>query len=353
MRPTSTNDTEDLVEAALIMLARVEGTSPASRDAQLSEWRSKSPAHADALNKAIAEWNLFGQLTPRPLSKLERMQLAGQTAWASAIDHPAQAGIAICALLVLALVPLFLTDPLSQPDHTSELVLSPGPHQHTALHYREAVRHTTKRGEQKFVSLPDGSSLWLNWNSEVLVAVLEDEVHVDILRGDALFSVSESKRRPLVVHAGDTFVSAPQTEFAIHSHSPHDAFFQVKEGIVNIMSTGSTVPVQLSAAEQAYFENGKGTAPRSASLSSIAAWRQGKLIFDEQPLIEVLYELSHYTEHPLQVGHVIETGDRVSATFDLADADHALLQLADQYRLEVLHPASENAIVRSIDNRRL
>lgn len=216
----------------------------------------------------------------------------------------------------------------------------------------DAVRYRTGRGEQRYIALPEGSSLWLNWNSEVLVAELENEVHVDVLLGDALFSVSEGTGRQLVVHAGETLAYAPQTQFAVHSHSPQDAFFQVKEGVVTLIGAAAK-PVRLAAAEQAYFENGAGSAPRPASPVSIAAWRDGKLIFDQRPLIEVLYELAHYTEQPLRVGEVIDGGDRVSATFNLADADLALLELADQYRLEVYHPGAEAAVVRSISGPRL
>ena len=353
MEDSLSHDTEDLVEAALLLLARVEDMSPALRDAEVSSWCSKSPAHAGALDQARAEWSLFGELAPKPLSILQRFQLAGETTWASAADHPARAGIGLCLLLAFIAASFYQSEFGGTPNRIPELTQLLESHHHTARHDQEAVRYTTKRGEQRFISLPDESSLWLNWNSEVLVAVLEDEVHVDILRGDALVSVSDTTTRPLVVHAGDAVAYAPRTQFAIHSHSPHDAFFQVKEGVVTIVSADSNAPVMLGVTEQAYFENGKSSATSTTSLVSIAAWREGKLIFDERPLIDVLYELAHYTEKSLRVGSVIDPGDRISATYSLADADGALLQLADQYGLEVFHPTAQDAIVRSVDSRRL
>ena len=343
----------DLVEAALLFLAQVEDEPAEQRRERLADWRDRSPAHADALAQARAEWTLFSQAQPVPLTRIERLQLASASTWASALDHPVSVGLSLCGLLALVLVPFLLTGPEESMVPTSVPATIAASHYHDAFHAQEAVRYRTDRGEQKHVALPDGSSLWLNWNSEVLVATLKDEVHVDVLLGDALFTVSDKSDRPLVVHAGQTLAYAPRTQFTVHSHSPKDAFFQVKEGAVTIIGTDVSAPIKLAAAEQAYFENGAGSAPRPASLSSIGAWLEGKLIFDERPLIEVLYELAHYTEQPLRVGEVIDSGDRVSATFDLVDADLALLELADQYRLEVYRPEADAAVVRSIDGRRL
>ena len=344
---------EELVEAALALMVETHMMDPEARAETLSEWRSRSATHRAALDRAHAEWMMFGAVDEPPLSRLQRFRLAGETAYASAVDHPARTAAAFCLVVGLVLVPALTLHKIGQEPGigiTAEAIVS---HQHTALHDQTARRHVTGRGEQKHVALPDGTDLWLNWNTEVLVAELNSEVHVDVLRGDALFSVSGSKDRFLVVHAGKAMVYAPQTEFTVHSHTPRDAFFQVKDGVVTITSDAEPEPTRLGPGEQSFFANGQGAAPSKASLASIAAWREGKLVFDERPLVEVLYELSHYTERPLRVGEIIDSGDRISATFALEDAEQALLQLADTYRLELVSPLPQETVVRSIDNRRL
>lgn len=345
--------TTELVEEALELMVETHMMAPEARAETLSEWRSRSVAHRAALDRAHAEWMVFGAIDEPPLSRLQKLRLAGETAYASAADHPVRTAAAFCFVVGVILAPALTLYTIGQDPGAEIAAAAPAYHQHTALHDQTAQRYLTSRGEQKYVALPDGTDLWLNWNTEVLVAELDSEVHVDVLRGDALFSVSESKDRFLVVHAGEAMAYAPHTEFAVHSHTPQDAFFQVKDGVVTITSDAEPEPTRLGPGEQSFFANGQGAAPSKTSLASIAAWREGKLVFDERPLVEVLYELSHYTERPLRVGEIIDSGDRISATYALEDTEQALLQLADTYRLELVNPLPQETIVRSIDSRRL
>ena len=339
----------DLIELALLVLVESQDMQADARQAILAQWRMKSKAHAEAMERALQEWSLMGEITSEPLTMQQRAQLLGETVVARVADKPRHVLLGAGAATALAFVAVLFQ---IAPDSTDQQItdtLQQLAHKHPEHFDQIAVQHMTERGEQDYIQLSDGSGLWLNWNTEVLVAELGDEIHVDVVRGDALFAVSESSTQSLVVHAGEAIAYAPHTEFAIHSHSPNDAFFQVKRGRLTILGADSDQPTTLETAEQAYFEKGEGSAPTRGSIEEVAAWRDGQLVFDDRPLIEVLSALSHYPQTPLAVGQLAAPGDPVSATYELAAADEALLQLAEQYSLEVFNPLDDGATVRSIE----
>ncbi|MEM9618891.1 MAG: FecR domain-containing protein [Pseudomonadota bacterium] len=343
----------DLIEEALSLLAETEEQPEEARNALRAAWRAQSHGHAKALAQAQAEWDLFASLPNRPLSALDRVQLAAETLTASATDHPAKAAGFVCALVALIVAPMLMPNFSTSSPDASILAESAVRHPHAPSHNSIATRYKTERGEQREVILPNGVSLWLNWNSDVLVAEVEQEIHVDVLLGDAFFTVPKNTKQPLIVHAGEAVAYAPDTEFTIHSHGPQDAFFQVKQGIVTIASAEMQAAQKLGPSQQSYFLNGAGGDVREANFEGIAAWREGKLVFDNRPLVEVLYELAHYTEQKINVGPIAEVSEKVSATFLLNEADEALTRIADAYDLEFINTSASETTVRSVDRRRL
>lgn len=340
----------DLVEEALALLSETQDMADQIRASVLADWRRRSADHAHALDTAMEEWALFGEVADAPLTAIQRIQLSTETLIASSIDNPARTAGVFCAVIAVAVAPFLISPPSSPSIRMANKI----ERHHRAANYEEiATRHKTMRGEQRELALSNGARLWLNWNSEVLIAEFDDEIHVDVIIGDVLFAVSEDQRRPLIVHAGQAVAHAPETKFAIHSHGPEDAFFQVKEGVVTIASLNQPDVQELGPAQQSFFFQGKSSEVDAADLKSIAAWRQGKIVFDERPLKEVLYELSHYTERPIRVGEIADKGGAITATYSIEKADAALMQLADAYGLELINPSTNEVIVQSIDARRL
>ncbi len=341
---------QPLNEEALLLLVATADLPELERRQRLREWQERSPQHRIALERAREEWALFGEVSDRPLGRADRARLGAQVLLASAMDRPLRAGGAASIVLALLLWGLVATAPDSQVSVVPSVARSEQMQAERAGGPFRSYR--TERGEQLEIPLPDGSRVWMNWNTEVRILEKEHEIHVDVQIGDVLFSVARDQERPLVVHAGQTFTYPADTEFAIHSHGQDDAFFQVKKGVLRIASPQQQGQQRLGAAQQTYYLNGVGGSLSETSPRSIAAWRRGQLVFDERPLEETLWELGHFTEQPLRVGQIIDATTEITATFALNEADAALLQLADAHGLELIADGAEAMLVQSIDSRR-
>lgn len=76
--------------------------------------------------------------------------------------------------------------------------------------------YSTSIGEQRSIALADGSVVHLDARSAVRVELLEHERRLELLAGQAVFSVAKDQRRPFVVSSDNTQVRAVGTEFNVH-----------------------------------------------------------------------------------------------------------------------------------------
>ena len=318
----------DLVAEALSLLAQSSEDS-AERRQVLADWAAQSPEHTEAMAMADAEWSLFAKL-PSPAPRgFERLQIGAETVAAQVAERPVQLSAAALALVAVLAASFYFVEPMTAPTVArveSDLV----PH---APANPFAVRHATDIGEQVSVVLDDGSTVWLNWESEIDVEFVDSERHVDLKRGAAVFQVTDDPDRPFIVHAGEAIAQVIGTEFAVHRHDADHVVFEVKKGVVAVNAVEGHKTIQLAKAEAVTFRHGVLGGVREASVDAIGAWRDGLLIFDEHPLIEVLDELGHYTSAQLHLAEIVDPERPVTATFFIDDADGALESLKEVFDL--------------------
>jgi transmembrane sensor len=135
----------------------------------------------------------------------------------------------------------------------------------------------TDTGEQRFVSLVDGSTVELNSRSRVRIRFSDNERDVDLIEGQALFHVAHDAARPFIVHSGTTLVRAVGTQFDVY-RKESGTTVTVVEGRVAVLSPMLTAqsPNQINslAASQHTLPNvtardsSPGSPPGSASSSS-------------------------------------------------------------------------------------
>jgi len=166
----------------------------------------------------------------------------------------------------------------------------------------------TAIGERASVELPDGSILELNSNSAARVDYTEHARTIHLVRGEAYFEVAHEPERPFWVVAGHSWIRAVGTAFNVDLR-PSGVRVIVSEGTVKVAAALPSVqapsdaslaraPVSvLKAGQQADMKEGIAEIRpvEPLAMARLAAWREGKLYFENQPLETALDELSRYT----------------------------------------------------------
>lgn len=157
-------------------------------------------------------------------------------------------------------------------------------------------------------TLPDGSVVHLNAGAEIRVAFTPGRRSVELLRGEALFSVTSDPARPFVVAASGVEVRAVGTEFSVR-HAAADVDVLVTEGRVAVARTTAALPepdatsIPVAAMEPIYVAAGSrvrmpvidanpaAIPVRQVTLQEMAsalAWRDRRVEFTGTPLGEAV-----------------------------------------------------------------
>ncbi|WP_249729027.1 FecR domain-containing protein [Acidovorax sp. CCYZU-2555] len=204
-----------------------------------------------------------------------------------------------------------------------------------------AQAFSAPRGQQTEVSLPDGSRLRLDSTTRLAVTYYRQRREVQLLDGQAVFSVQGDAARPFHVLAGPVGVTVVGTRFAVR-HTPglpgnEGVRVSVEEGKVRVVRRDGTpgealrdLPgaVYLRAGEQvAANAQGRLTPVAAVPGEGIALWRDSRISFVDTPLAQALAELERYGSTGLTVRDPAVAALRLSGTFDPTDAQTFRLAL--------------------------
>jgi transmembrane sensor len=241
--------------------------------ARFDAWLQADPRHRHAYELLQLVWNDISEL--RHLAALEPVPALrtvpapfAQRAlpWAAAA---AAVGISIFAI-------------------HSRYETSPAPVIATAAEFSQD--YATRLGEVRAIQLPDGSSLTLGAYSHAVVKISGNERRVTLDRGEAYFEVTKDAARPFFVDAQTAAVRVVGTRFDVSVGSSH-VRIAVDEGAVAVNDR----PAAVNGGQRIdVLANGTLTEPARIDAGQVAAWREGRLVYEGAPLSEVVADLSRY-----------------------------------------------------------
>lgn len=199
--------------------------------------------------------------------------------------------------------------------------------------------HTTAIGEQREIQLADGSIAELNTNSQVAVQYAETERLVHLEYGEAHFEVAKDERRPFRVRAGGQLVEAIGTAFSVRVLENDRLEAIVNEGTVRIVPIGNVRrPGTTLTAGDRYvggIENAAVTRLEANTIDDSLAWQDGELIFDGEPLSQVVEEIQRYSSRKITIADPAVRSRRVGGYFLTSQADEILSSLEESLQLRV------------------
>ncbi len=215
-------------------------------------------------------------------------------------------------------------------------------------HIRTAI------GEQRIITLADGSVLYVNTQSEVRIDFDDSRRQLRLLRGEARFRVASNPRLPFVVSTPQASIRALGTVFNVRTEAERTAV-AVLEGRVELreqvrpQAAGSHEErLELKAGEQAAVTPAGRILPNAGPpLERVTAWTDRRLVFREEPLAEVVAEFNRYHRKPILIEAPELAQLRISGTFDANDPDSLLEYFARFERVRVEQGASATRLFMS------
>jgi transmembrane sensor len=185
---------------------------------------------------------------------------------------------------------------------------------------------STAVGENRNITLDDGSTIALGGDTRVEVALSAGLRAIRLARGEALFTVAKDPDRPFKVRVGDATIVALGTAFNVQLGSDR-AIVSVTEGRVLVEPVAHFLPVTVlqefrPKLRRVRVDAGQQTIAGSAGIeeptavedpAAATAWRTGRLAFRLQPLRYVLEDVNRYAQKPIVLegdglGDIVITG---------------------------------------------
>lgn len=281
-----------------------------SIDAQAASWFARNHADTDrADRKAFAAW----QAEPahaRAYAEFE--QLWADLAQLQQLNKPValpqrkpsvwRPALAVAAAVICAVLATHLGAPRE-------------------LYHSQVAAHA--KG-MRTLNLPDGSTLYVNANTQLRVDFNAHQRIVHLDKGQLYIEVAPDKERPLFVQAGEANVRVVGTGFDVR-RSQQQLVVSVAHGQVAFAPDAKNPVALLGAQQRATYSYAKGTLQQQTlNDQEVADWRSGHLSFRNRELASLIDELSLYRpQAPLQVSQAVAQL-KVSGNLDVNDPDALL-----------------------------
>lgn len=261
--PTSSHSSANSVrEQALAWLVRLHsGHCDQDERARFEAWLAADPAHRAAYRAVSRAWHDL----PRPQS-----ELAAARAYRPR-RRERRPLLALAAVLVLA--------------------LGLGV-RHEGWPLLDTHTYRTAKGERQTLRLGDGSQVELNTDTEIKVGYGWRR-HIDLVRGEALFTVAEGAWRPFEVGAGGGVLRDIGTRFDVYV-GPRQTQVAVLDGWVRLRLAGNESRDIGAGQGAAYRADTIVAEPQAVDAQAAALWREGRVAFHEATLDEALAQMTRY-----------------------------------------------------------
>ena len=312
------NDTQHSVrqQAVQWLVERHSGKWDGENELRLNAWLAEDATHQQAFEQARLTWDDLGEAVagdPARIAAARRFRAPAQRSRLQQWIAPGIAFAAGCAVFaVLVAVPWWNGTPQT---------------------------YVTARGQQRTVTLNDGSSIALNADSELITRIGYGQRQVQLKHGEALFTVVHNESRPFTVHTGAGDIRDIRTVFNVESRN-EQVLVSVLGGEVAVTTHRYTDKVMNLLAGQGVAFDATGILSPVARVDAdeVIAWRELKLVFHDQPLGVALARLAPYHDVEFEIADPGLNAVRISGSFHIGDLNLFLktLETAFPLRAKVL-----------------
>ncbi len=279
---------------------------------ELDDWLTESPDHAAAYREVESAWGVVASQAAAPevmvmrRNALERGRRAAQSRWSGKNKVLTRRVMAAAASVLVALV-WWRVEREGNP---------------------EPQRYTTTTGEQRIITLEDNSKIALDARSQIAVTYSERSRSIELIAGQAYFDVSTEPNRPFKVRVSGHAVVALGTAFNIEMVS-RDVLVTLVDGRVAVLGDEArnkndqrvkTQYSEMSPGQQLLISRlGSVELREDVNVQKVTAWRNGKLVFVNEPLANAVTRMNRYSHTKIVVLDKSISATGVSGVFNSGD----------------------------------
>ncbi|WP_158628819.1 FecR family protein [Dyella choica] len=303
-------------EAQRWLLRLTSGTATTQDARAFEHWCGQSAAHVQAFAETRRLWENLGPAAQAWLAG-ERVRAAAASQRAADVPRISRraflgAAVAASAALVVIHPPLRLWPSLSE----------------MAADYRTAI------GEQREVDLGQGIVVQMNTQTTMSLHKSQGQLAgIELLGGEIQVKATTAASGPVNVLAGGGRIDV--AALGKCNVRCYDGDVQVTglDGATTLRYRGQTAV--LRTAQSAEYGNGRVGQVRPADLEVTMAWRRRVLIFDGQPLAEVVREINRYRPGRIILANDVLAARKVQARFSLNQLTDVAALIQDAYGAKV------------------
>ena len=336
MTESQTSSDDQLAEEATAWFVRMSSDDIGADDHRaFSAWLNRSPAHREAYAAAESLWSELGGISdPRPLGgrDAEQPHDAGRRQREAASSRRGAYRFAALAASLALVVAVGLWS--------------------SGAFDRLGADHATGVGETRQIVLADGSLVDLNTDTALALEFTSACRCVRLVRGEAFFTVVSNAERPFQVAAQSGVSRAIGTAFAVRDDGD-DVIVSVAEGKVRVTTdfggAGDGGATLLTAGEVARYASTGSVKTGVVDVEALTAWRQGRLVFADRRLRDVVAELDRYRPGVIVLLESAIADERFTGVFDLSDTDLTLDAIETTLAVDVIRVTPWLTLLRARD----
>jgi transmembrane sensor len=216
----------------------------------------------------------------------------------------------------------------------------------------------TGTAERREITLADGTVVDLGPETTLRLRFDERERRIVLKRGDALFQVAKEARRPFLVRAERTSVRAVGTAFGVERRPDSSVVVTVAEGRVAVTrGDGTSLPfigepppleeIALTAGQQVDVpQTGAMGSVREVDSTRELAWVEGRLIFDDEVLSEVIRQFNRHNVVQIRLQDDALASRTISGVFSSSDPESLIAFLQSAIQVSIVRDGARLIVVQ-------
>jgi transmembrane sensor len=283
MSPAGVPPCDQVLAEAAAWLVRLQSEARSAADiAAFQAWAAADPSHAVAFEAVSGTWDITGGV-PRDMRGQERAHPVSRR---RALVAAAGAAVAVGAGIIY-------------------------------LREAAAGAYQTEIGEQKHITLKDGSRIFLDTNSRVDVDFGRTLRSAELQYGRANFRLVADPWRPFIVSASTSRIVAAASGLDI-GRDGEQVSVLVIQGAAEIQRPNFPAIKLLKGERFMALANGEGQLDKP-NLIPLLAWQTGQAIFENGKLCDAVAEMNRYSTTKLAIVDSATGELRVSGIYAVGD----------------------------------